>query len=229
MHPSALPRVPGQVRAAAIIYWVFGGLAILACVVVLARSGAINDGFFGEVMKVVAMHGAEDIETAAPFIGLIVIPLGALFIFLGLQVIKLKNWARITMTVFSAIGILGNLPSLGGFYRDAHPAAEGGSRVLGLALNIAVVVLLWLPASSAAFSSAGAGGGYPAYSDPGQYGQQGYGQPPGYGQPQGQPQPSYGEPPAGQGYGQPPASSGYGQPPAPGEPAQPRPPDPPTP
>jgi hypothetical protein len=136
-----------------------------------------------------------------------------------------QNWGRITITVLLALGVLG---SLGGI------ALSPVFSLLRIVLIIGLLVLWWLPSTSAGMAAkrgaAGPGTGYGQPFGQPQYGQPQPGQP--YGQPQapfGQPQqqfgqqPQYGQPQPGQPYGQPPQPQpgGFGQPSPYGQPQQP--------
>jgi hypothetical protein len=139
-------------------------------------------------------------------LGLAIVALEALCV---VQISRLKNWARVTATVFLGLGILGNLSNLartGTLYKALA--------VVQLVLEILIIIFLYSRESNDAFTAAK---NVRQFGAPGAYSPYGYGQPPpGYGQPPpgyGQPPPGYGQPPP---PGYPPPPAGYGEPP-PGE------------
>lgn len=84
-----------------------------------------------------------------------VIQLG-LWIWMAVVNGKGRNWARITATVFGAIAVvsgLGGLVAAGASASMGMSVASGGGNtalsIVNLVLSIAILVLLWLPASSA--------------------------------------------------------------------------------
>jgi hypothetical protein len=126
------PHVPGPIRVAAIICWVEASWLILVALIIKGGGDDVGDAF----------HVERDIQPVFLVIGLVFVALGGLFVWLGLQIIKLKYWARPTMISFAVLGILISLGSLGNW-----------NGLVGLAVNIAVAVLLCLPVSNAAFSA----------------------------------------------------------------------------
>ena len=122
--------------------------------------GALVAFFFGTMLASFIGAAAGANGTAAPgaapaaglmagigiFIGAIFIFLAVLAIFVALGLLKLKNWARITAIVFSALGLLMSLNGLRG-------GMAGGivGPIIGLAINIWIIWYLLQPNVKAAF------------------------------------------------------------------------------
>jgi hypothetical protein len=91
----------------------------------------------------------EDAQNAAN-LGIavaVVVGLGfaVFFVFLAMKIRAGRNWARITLTVLLGLGVLSGLNNLAG----DGPAPLRTLGVIGLLLDIAILVLVWLPASNA--------------------------------------------------------------------------------
>jgi hypothetical protein len=122
------PQRPGTVTAAAVILFISAGLGLLACCgIYYLASGA-------------------DLDNAAQTVLLVftaVIVVFSLFNgVLGYFILQGRQWARITTIVLCALGIAGSVASLliGAGGEDA--GSSGLSTCTGLALNIAIIVLL---------------------------------------------------------------------------------------
>lgn len=200
-----------------IAQWVTIGLAALGLI------GSIISGIM--TMSYVPGVGIATIVVALIFCGV--------WIFAAYSGGQGKQWGRILVTVFAGLGLIGGLINL-----FVSPLAG----ILGLLVGIAILVLWWLPSTTAGMNALA---GAPApqaggYGQPqGGYGQQGFGQqqpPQQFGQPGppqqfGQPQQGYGQQPPQQGFGQQQPPQGYpqsggfpqqgGYPQQPGQPPQP--------
>ena len=100
-------------------------------------------GFVGETAFGDSSRGAI---LAIGLIGAVILgALAALFILMGTNMLKGRNWARIVAFVFAGLGILGGLGNLAG--------KQPGSGIVGLALAIAVVLCLTLGEAPAFFRS----------------------------------------------------------------------------
>ncbi|MGI9093083.1 MAG: hypothetical protein ACR2FF_06520 [Mycobacteriales bacterium] len=79
------------------------------------------------------------------FAVIISIIFAALYIFFALKIRAGRNWARIVVTVLLVLGILGGLANaVNSNYNGAFKAFS----VIGLILNVAILVLLWLRPSN---------------------------------------------------------------------------------
>jgi hypothetical protein len=197
--------VPPKVRAAMVILFVQVAIGLVSSIYVFTAIDSLADDFTG--VDVEAFRSALRVGAV---IGIILLVLYAL---LAIQVGRLKNWARITATVFVSLGILGGIANIA-----RSPGLLLALAVVQLALNIAFLVVAWSREANVAVAQAKQARAYAAMGGAGAYSPYGYGQPPGYGAPP----PGYGQPPP-PGYGQPPPP-GYGPPPGGGYPPQGQPP-----
>jgi hypothetical protein len=101
--------------------------------------------------RVIAAQNVDiDAARTAANVGIVIgvlfgIGFAVFYIFLAGRIRQGKNWARITLTVFLSIGVLGNLIGLSGDNPGFNRALSG----IGLVINATALVLLWLRASSA--------------------------------------------------------------------------------
>lgn len=149
------PPVPPLVKYLSIGLFVLVALQIISAIVGLASiptavdkamSQAPATGVSPETIEASARAGA--IATA-----IVSVILAGVFVWLTLMVRKGRNWARITSTVFLALGIVSGLVG----------SATGGATalittigVVMLLLEIAVLVMLWMQPSNAYFKGAAA-------------------------------------------------------------------------
>jgi hypothetical protein len=66
------------------------------------------------------------------------------YVFLAVKMRAGRNWARITLTVFLSLGVLGGLANTAG----ANPSFSKLVAVIGLLLNVATLILIWLRPSN---------------------------------------------------------------------------------
>jgi hypothetical protein len=124
---------PGLVTAAGVIEIVYGCVIALVGIIAIFFGSAIAALFKQTAGADVASLGGGIITA----VGVVVAIVGVLYALLGLQVLKGKNWARITSIVFAGLGVLTGLGSIG----------RGGG-LFGLAVNVFVIVALVVPASA---------------------------------------------------------------------------------
>ena len=101
------------------------------------------------------------IQIGGAILGLIAL---GLWIWMAIMNGKGRNWARVTATVFGALSLAGSLSSVGNIAGNAAlggatmpiPAGSVALSILDPLLVIAILVLLWVPPSSAYFSAVGA-------------------------------------------------------------------------
>lgn len=136
---------PGLVTAVGVIGFIYAGVLLLAGLL-LAVLGSV----IAAALEQVGIPGIGALGSALFIVlGIVVAGLGVLQLFVALHIMKGKNWARIVQTVFAALGALSAIASF-------------PNGMLGLAIDVFIIVALFLPASSAYFaaSKAQAGGPY---------------------------------------------------------------------
>ncbi|NUN11351.1 hypothetical protein HUU53_01765 [Candidatus Micrarchaeota archaeon] len=116
-----------------------GALGILAGLMLLLIGGAGFAGIAGAGAGTDAAQGAAVagglFGAFAAFAGIFAIIFGGIGIFVGLNILKLKNWARIVVTVLAALNLL-NIP-------------------IGTIFGAIVIYFMWFDAETkAAFESA---------------------------------------------------------------------------
>lgn len=121
--PSGGPARPGIVTAAAVLLFIGGGLGALGGLLAVTGGGFVGGGLGG----------------IAIVLGLVMLAVGALEIYAGVQVLALKEQGRMIGLVLAAIGALLSLLQLG---------AAPGSAILGLAINGFVIYALATTASA---------------------------------------------------------------------------------
>ncbi len=121
--PSGSPTRPGIVTAAAVLLFVGGGLGALGGLLAVTGGGFLGGAFGG----------------IAIVLGLVMLAVGALEIYAGVQVLALKEQGRVIGLALAAIGALLSLLQLG---------AAPGSAIIGLAINGFVIYALVTTASA---------------------------------------------------------------------------------
>ncbi|HXF73096.1 MAG TPA: hypothetical protein VNO79_10860 [Actinomycetota bacterium] len=121
--PSGSPARPGLVTAAAVLLFIGGGLGALGGLLAVTGGGFVGGGLGG----------------IAIVLGLVMLAVGALEIYAGVQVLALKEQGRMIGLVLAAIGALLSLLQLG---------AVPGSAIVGLAINGFVIYALVTTASA---------------------------------------------------------------------------------
>lgn len=121
--PSGSPARPGIVTAAAVLLFVGGGLGALGGLLAVTGGGFLGGAFGG----------------IAIVLGLVMLAVGALEIYAGVQVLALKEQGRVIGLALAAIGALLSLLQLG---------AAPGSAIVGLAINGFVIYALVTTASA---------------------------------------------------------------------------------
>nr|HEV7953790.1 hypothetical protein [Candidatus Acidoferrales bacterium] len=85
------------------------------------------------------------------FLGAIFLAFAIFFIFVAIGLLKLKNWARITTIVLSALGLLTNLNG----FRGGMAGGIAGP-IVGLAINILIIWYMLQPNVKTAFGQTAA-------------------------------------------------------------------------
>jgi hypothetical protein len=153
---------PGSVTAAAVIHFIYAGFLGIAAIVFLIL-GIVGGSVLADAFDSNGSGGA--LAAIGIVVALVFGAFCALFVFVGLHLLRGKNWARIVAFIVAGLGILGGISNLS--------QGSPGSGVFGLALSIAVVLCLTLGGAPAFFRRTQ--GGHDTFGQGG-YGQQGYGQ-----------------------------------------------------
>lgn len=130
MAPASPLKRPGTVLAALIIEWISIAIVLIASIFGAVGLAAVSSEVAGNPEAEAAV-GVASLMLVVLLV--IVIAQAIVLIFVG----KDKNWARITLSVLIAVGIVLDLVTM--------------NPTIGDALGVLVIVLLWLPASTAWF------------------------------------------------------------------------------
>lgn len=130
MAPASPLKRPGTVLAALIIEWISIAIVLIASILGAVGLAAVSSEVAGNPEAEAAV-GVASLMLVVLLV--IVIAQAIVLIFVG----KGKNWARITLSVLIAVGIVLDLVTM--------------NPTIGDALGVLVIVLLWLPASTAWF------------------------------------------------------------------------------
>ena len=137
---------PTGVTVIAVLDFIGAAFCVIGGLVVLF-GGAMLASFFGAAAaNGTAAPGAGFIAGLGAVLGVIILAFAILFILVAIGLLKLKNWARITSIVLSALSLLN---SLNGF-RGGMAGGIAGP-VIGLAINIWIIWYLLQPNVKAAF------------------------------------------------------------------------------
>lgn len=145
--PAVKPKAPGTVTAAFIIY-LLSAISALASVLLLLTGNGEQ-----QLRQALADTNTSGIDqetlfntTRAVVIAVAVILL-VLYVVFDFVMRAGRNWARIVLTVLSALSIVSSFSgSLG--------AARGATSWIGLILSVLAIVLMYLPQSNAYFAAA---------------------------------------------------------------------------
>jgi hypothetical protein len=139
------------VTAAAVLVFVQAALAALATLLVLVivvfvglLAAGSYAGSSGGVILIIAIVA-----------GLIGIGIVVLFVWLGIKLLRLRNWARITTIILNGLGVLSYIAGIG--LAASARRGPGGTAVQGslaFVLEVAVIVLLLTPSANRAFAAA---------------------------------------------------------------------------
>ncbi|HEY2791676.1 MAG TPA: hypothetical protein VGJ28_04935 [Micromonosporaceae bacterium] len=142
--PPAVPRERPAVVTMAVRLLYLNVLVGLIGVVILF---ATKDDLKKQILKDTPTASDSTVNAALTVGAVIAIVLLLLFALLAWQVGKGKNWARITTWVFAGLGVLSGLAAF------ARPETTGNRilGIVGLAIDIAVIVLLARPQSNEFF------------------------------------------------------------------------------
>lgn len=147
MPPQGMPpqgymmpnfKRPGQVTAVAVLGFIAAGILLLAGLLFLTLGG-----IGGAVANEAGAEGVGAIIAAfAMIFAVVFLGMGALQLVVSIGILKGKGWARITQVVLSGIGILLNLATL---------VTGDMSQLVGLAVNVMIIVFLFMGTSTTWF------------------------------------------------------------------------------
>lgn len=151
---APLPVAPSTVRGAFIIYLIAALLALVGIVL------SLTSNVWNEALAAADNNSGVDTQTlvntvkiTTVVVGLILLGLYLLFAF---KMRAGRNWARIVLTVLSALSILSpttassSVTVNGSVYKSSSTQLTGW---IGAALGIVAIVLMFLPASNAYFAA----------------------------------------------------------------------------
>jgi O-antigen/teichoic acid export membrane protein len=136
--PITKGPAPAPVQNAVRLMLVQAALSVLGFIVLLATKDTLRK----EIAKKNTSYDTtklDDVVNAAVTIGIVIgLIFTVLYILLALQVGKGKNWARIVTWVLASLGAVAGLAS----FAQPEPALSRILSILGLAIDIAIIVLL---------------------------------------------------------------------------------------
>jgi len=147
-QPSAAVAVerPSSVTRAVQLMYVGAALSIIGIIVAWATKSQLHD----QVAKASPSLTPDEVDTAvtvslglATVVGLVAV---GLWLWMASANGAGKSWARIVATVLGGLGVVSTL-----FALTTATGTTVALQVISLLLAIAILVLLWLPASSAYF------------------------------------------------------------------------------
>jgi hypothetical protein len=128
----------GTTTAAGVINYVIAGLTLLFGVIfglIALLAGGSSTTNANDAHKVVA--------AIAGVVAVIAIVIGGALILIGREFMRGKAWARVTLVVLYGLSLLSSLSRM----------SRGGTITFGAAIDIAMLVLLFLPSTARDFSS----------------------------------------------------------------------------
>jgi hypothetical protein len=148
------PVAPGPVKGAFLVYVVVAVLALVSLVLSVTSSvwqQAIDDN--PNTSGIDAQSLVNTVKIVAVVVGVIFI---ALYLFFAFKMRAGRNWARIVLTVLSALSILSSTSASSSVTINNNVYRSTGSQTfswIGTVLAIVAIVLMFLPASNAYFSA----------------------------------------------------------------------------
>ena len=149
--PAVRPATPGSVTGAFVIYLLAAIVSILGIVLVVTSnvwSRAIAENNTSGVDTQTLVNTAKIVTVV---VGLIFVALYLLFAF---KMRAGRNWARIVLTVLSALSIISAFSATSSVTVNGHVyrvSSQQASGWIGTVLAILAIVLMYLPASNAYF------------------------------------------------------------------------------
>jgi hypothetical protein len=138
---------PQPVRLAAIGIFVLAVLNLVGIAVAATSRSRIVDSLHKSSPKLTSSQIDAAATISVVFAAVVSIVFAVLFVWLGVKTLAGRNWARVTVTVFLALGVIS------GLYGLVRPTSAVGLilGVVELVIEIAVLALLWAPAPARAY------------------------------------------------------------------------------
>ncbi len=159
-QPAPAGHAPKEVENAFRLWIANAVLGLIGVILTFALMGAIVDAALKNAGVSRSQLGAagEAQVRAGMITGVIIgVILIALYVFFAFQMRAGKNWARITLTVLGAIGVIFILIGFGGFGILLNAGPLGVLSVIltivQLLLVIGAIFFMWRPAANAYFSA----------------------------------------------------------------------------
>lgn len=150
----APPAAPGSVKGAFLIYLLAALLAALGIVL------SLTSNIWDDAIAAGANTSGLDTQTVVNTAKIVTVVVGAillaLYLLFAFKMRAGRNWARIVLTVLSALSIASSFSASasvtvnGNVYKSTSTQATGW---IGAVLGIIAIVLMFLPASNAYFSA----------------------------------------------------------------------------
>ncbi len=142
---------PAPVSLAVNLLWAAIALYLVGAVLNLTAGDSATSSLTGAGLTPEQADAAQGMVLAIG--GVVVVLLGGLFVLLTVFIGKGANWARITTTVLTAIGVLLTLPSLFAMGSAGTSVLSSLLSLVQTLLCVAAVVLCFRPESSAWFKA----------------------------------------------------------------------------
>jgi hypothetical protein len=149
MPSSERPSVPSSVRNAVTLMYIGAAASVIHAILYIVTASATKTAYASKHPNLSASKitmGARALDFSGAVGGVIA---AALFIWIALMCLRGRNWARITGTVFFAIGVLDALAGLA----IAVGAVDKIFSFVVVLIGLAAIILLWQGSSSGYFKS----------------------------------------------------------------------------
>lgn len=145
--PGAAAPAPPPVRLAGIEIFVLAVLNLVGIVVAVGSRSRIVDQLHKSSTQLTGSQINAAATVSIAFSVVISVASAALLVWLGVKVLRGRNWARITVTVLLVLGVLSGVYSL---VRSGGGVASLVLELVSLVISVTVLVLLWAPAAARA-------------------------------------------------------------------------------
>jgi uncharacterized membrane protein YjgN (DUF898 family) len=159
-YGAARPEPPGSVKGAFAIYLIVALLAIVGIVLALTSS------VWNDAIAASANDSGVDAQSLVNTAKVVTVVVGVIFLALYLLfAFKMRagrNWARIVLTVLSALSIISAFSASASVNVNGHVYKSSSTQVsgwIGVVLAIVAIVLMYLSASNAYFAASKAARG----------------------------------------------------------------------
>jgi hypothetical protein len=151
------PTPPSTVKGAFLVYVLAAALSVVTLALTLT-SDAWNQAIAaaGDSVDTSGMSEQSLINTAKTVVIVISVVFILLYLFFAMKMRAGRNWARIVLTVLSALSILSAVRSSASVTVNGQAFAVGGSQLIGWVgaiLAVVAIVLMYMGASNAYFTA----------------------------------------------------------------------------